>query len=206
LFFTLRNVFAQRQSLRQLQSVLRQYDTVFPDKGLLGTFIDNHDQARFLSLQPDVVLYQNALVYVLLSQGIPIVYYGTEQAFSGGSDPQNREPLWQATNGAYNTSAALFQFISQLNILRKQWKLWTVPQVERYADDTFYAFTRGSVLVLLTNVGANGTTIVRTISFLPYENGQNLCNVFNQLDCIQVANNVLHITLQHGESKVYLPK
>ena len=31
-------------------------------------------------------------------QGIPIVYYGTEQGYSGGNDPSNRESLWPNFN------------------------------------------------------------------------------------------------------------
>lgn len=99
LFFTLRNVFAQQQSMYQLQSMDKAY-SAFPDRGLLGTFLDNHDNARFLSIQPDQTLYKNGIVYVLYSTGIPIIYYGTEQGFNGGNDPNNREPLW--TSG-YNT-------------------------------------------------------------------------------------------------------
>ena len=54
----------------------------FPDVRLLGTFIDNHDNARFLNGQGDKNLYQNALTYVVMAQGIPIIYYGSEQAFA----------------------------------------------------------------------------------------------------------------------------
>ena len=48
---------------------------------ILGTFIDNHDQIRFLNQQTDLQLYKNAILYTLLSEGIPIIYYGTEQVF-----------------------------------------------------------------------------------------------------------------------------
>ena len=70
--------------------------------------MDNHDNARFLNVQSDYQLYKNALVYTLYSTGIPIVYYGTEQGFNGGTDPNNREPLWP-TN--YNNSTELYQVI-----------------------------------------------------------------------------------------------
>ena len=33
----------------------------------------------------------NAIVYTYMSYGIPMVYYGTEALFNGGSDPLNRE-------------------------------------------------------------------------------------------------------------------
>jgi len=46
--------------------------------------------------------------------GIPIVYYGLEQAFTGGPDPGNREALWPS--GYANTTAV--QVISKLNKIR----------------------------------------------------------------------------------------
>jgi alpha-amylase len=32
--------------------------------------------------------------FTLCSVGIPIIYYGSEQAFGGGNDPYNREIMW----------------------------------------------------------------------------------------------------------------
>lgn len=57
---------------------------------MLGSFLDNHDQSRFLSYQPDYTRYEAALTYLLMSQSVPIVYYGSEQGFSGTTDPANR--------------------------------------------------------------------------------------------------------------------
>jgi glycosidase len=34
------------------------------------------------------------LTYLLTSEGIPSLYYGVEQEFSGGNDPANRETFW----------------------------------------------------------------------------------------------------------------
>lgn len=39
----------------------------------------------------------------MTSDGIPTIYYGTEQKLSGGRDPANREDLWDTPdlfNGA----------------------------------------------------------------------------------------------------------
>ena len=63
---------------------LQAYNRSFKDVDLLGTFVDNHDNVRFLNMQSDTVLYRNALTYVLLSPGIPIVYYGSEQVCISG--------------------------------------------------------------------------------------------------------------------------
>ncbi len=44
-------------------------------------------------MNSDWTAYKNALSFVL-SSTIPIVYYGSEQGFNGGADPQCRESLW----------------------------------------------------------------------------------------------------------------
>ena len=67
---------------------------VAASKALIN-FIDNHDVERFLfSAKNDKDLLRNALVVLVLEEGIPCLYYGTEQDFSGGNDPANRENLW----------------------------------------------------------------------------------------------------------------
>jgi len=154
LFFTLRSVFANAQSMNQLQSMEQQYAAAFPDRSLLGTFVDNHDNARFLSIRNDYKAYECAILYVLYSSGIPIIYYGTEQGFHGGNDPNNREPLWTSQ---YNQQAPLYQFISTAVAHRKQAQVWLYPQVQRYSDDSFYAFSRGTTFVAMTNVGSSGS-------------------------------------------------
>ena len=40
---------------------------------------DNHDNPRFLNVNGDHALYMSALLYSMYSEGIPIVYYGSEQ-------------------------------------------------------------------------------------------------------------------------------
>ncbi len=90
------------------------------------------------------------------------------------ADPYNREELWP-TN--YPTNTDLYQFLQIAVAHRKQYQVWLYPQVQRYADDTFYAFTRGNTFVALTNVGSNGNTQPRTITYHPYANGVKLCNM-----------------------------
>jgi len=203
LYFTLTNVFARQQSMYQLQSVNQQYQQYFKDPSVIGTFLENHDNPRFLNIQSDVQLYKSGLTYTLMCQGIPIIYYGAEQGFNGGADPNNREPLWP-TN--YNTNSDLYQYIQKLINFRKTQKFQSLDQVQRYADDNFYAFTRGSsILVATTNVGTNGPTVTRTITYQPWTDGTKLCNLFYPTDCITVQNGSFQIVLLHGESKVFYP-
>lgn len=133
--------------------------------------------------QQDKTLYRNAILYVLMGQGIPIIYYGTEQGFSGGSDPQCREALWPT---AFNEGGSLYAFIGEVNKLRQQEQVWEAGQTQRYADDNFYAFTRGTTFVALTNVGSQGQQVTRKITYHPYSEGTTLCSTFNPSTCVTV--------------------
>ncbi len=83
--------------------------------------MDNHDVARFLFYatgKDDAAkrdLLRNALVLLMTEEGIPCLYYGTEQDFSGGNDPSNREVLW---NTGFPTNGETFQHFSKLARIR----------------------------------------------------------------------------------------
>lgn len=186
-----------------LQTTWQAYGSSFADLTVLGNFVDNHDNPRFLNERNDPIAYRNALAWVLLSEGIPIVYYGTESSFSGGNDPACREILWPT--GYTGNGTQLGAFITQLVAFRKAAAVWNYAQVQRYADDTFYAFTRGATFVAMTNVGTGGATQTRTITYQPYANGATLCNLFACADCVTVANGAFDVTLTGGEPKVYAP-
>jgi alpha-amylase len=172
----------------------------------LATFLDNHDNARFLNVRNDQVAYMAALTFTVMTRGIPIIYYGSEQGFDGGNDPDCREPLWPS---GYDTTTALFQHIKTVVGVRQANKLWSLDQTQRYADDTFYAFSRGQILVATTNVGSSGAQQVRTISYgagTTWPVGCVLSNVFYpSSDNITVAAAGFKVYLDSGESKIYTP-
>jgi len=200
LFYVLRNVFQSTQSMNQIQTYYQQI-TALSDQTVLGNFVDNHDNPRFLYQNTNVQGLKSALAFTLMADGIPIVYYGDEQEYGGGPDPGCREQLW--TN--MNTSSPVYQFIATIVQARKQNQIWNSPQIQRYSDDTFYAFTRGQVFVALTNDQSNQQ--VTDITYHPYSNGQVICNIFYPTqDCITVQNNQFTVYLNGGEVKVYLPK
>jgi alpha-amylase len=84
--------------------------------------------------------------------------------------------------------------------LRKSEKLWEKKQVQRYADNNFYAFTRDNILALFTNTN---DYLTRTITYHSYPEGTKLCNAFNMSECIYVKNNQINITIK-GDPKVYI--
>ena len=164
LFFPLRRVFQEKQSMNQLQDMINKEGS-FPDITLLGNFIDNHDNSRFLSKTDDYTLLINALTFVIFQEGIPIIYYGTEQGFAGGGDPQNRESLF----GHFDMNHILYKVISKINHfkLSQGSSVYNSAQIQRYSDDGLYAYTRGMVFVGVSNLGSGGQSS-HDITYHPY--------------------------------------
>jgi len=89
------------------------------------TFLDNHDQnARFRYTDPSDPAHYDGQVTLGLGclfalQGIPCVYYGTEQGLhgSGGGPEAAREALWGKAN-AFDVQQPFFQAIQQLTAAR----------------------------------------------------------------------------------------
>ncbi len=65
-----------------------------PPNQVLVNFIDNHDLPRFMFGKTDPAILRSALAFLMTWDGIPCVYYGTEQGFAGGVDPRNREDMF----------------------------------------------------------------------------------------------------------------
>ncbi|KAL2807891.1 glycoside hydrolase superfamily [Aspergillus granulosus] len=154
IYYPMNRFYQQQGSAQDIVDMHEQISSLFPDPSALGTFLDNHDNARWLSQKNDQTLLQNALAYVILARGIPIVYYGTEQGYTGGNDPANREDLWRSN---FNTEAALYQAISRLSAARlAAGGLAEDDHVHLYVAESAYAWSRagGKLIVLTSNSGS----------------------------------------------------
>jgi glycosidase len=115
---------------------------------VLVNFLDNHDVARFLFDKPSIPALHSALFYLFTWDGIPCIYYGTEQQLAGGNDPANRERLWET---GYNTGNETFQFIQRMIGVRKLYPplrrgtvviRWVTDHTGEEQDANLYAFER----------------------------------------------------------------
>lgn len=153
-YYPMNNFYQQKGSSQALVDMMNTVSNTFPDPSALGTFLDNHDNKRWLNVKNDQTLLKNALAYVILARGIPILYYGTEQGYAGGDDPANREDLWRS---GFNTNANLYQAIKKLTAARKSaGGLAADDHVHLYVADNAYAWSRagGNLIVLTTNAGS----------------------------------------------------
>ncbi|HTJ41695.1 MAG TPA: alpha-amylase family glycosyl hydrolase [Kofleriaceae bacterium] len=130
---------------------------------VLVNFLDNHDLPRFLfydtaGVSSTPVTEANlkaALFYNYTWDGIPCLYYGTEQLFHGGVDPKNREdmslgnpdagfPAWDQTNEAFLYVQALIKMRKDHVALRRGTVdiRWSTTQAGGRRDEGIFAFER----------------------------------------------------------------
>ncbi|GAB4306235.1 MAG: hypothetical protein Kow0090_21520 [Myxococcota bacterium] len=173
----------------------------------LVNFIDNHDIPRFLydaklnsNIGDKEAALRNALFFLLTIDGIPCIYYGTEQNFSGGNDPANREILWQS---GYDTTNKTFKHIKHLIELRKKYPAlsrgtisirWSSERsgLSMEQDAGIFAFERNyngeTLLVVMNTHDTKFSETAITVDGIHYEMqtsfpaGTTLVNVFEDDD------------------------
>jgi glycosidase len=119
LYFILEETIKGFLSPTLLRERYERFKTEYADHGEAGqyfvTFVDNHDQMsrpyrRFMHGNPFPEQAASAIGYLLTSQGVPCIYYGTEQGFDGGGDHDSyvRECMFGGNWGAFDTTGAHF--------------------------------------------------------------------------------------------------
>ena len=185
LYYTIKSSFCG--SFRNLEGYLFNTRSAFPAPEYMATFVENHDNPRWLHDCGDRAKFTNAVIFSLVWEGIPVFYYAGEQYYAGGADPNNREPLWDN----YNTKSTLYQLLGKANALRKKVQIWNYGITQRYANDNFYAFTRGNVLACFTNVQSSQYTI----TYHDFKDGDKLCNALYDGDCVTVSGGAININM-----------
>lgn len=220
-FFNAREVFAYDNSFQQIKNVLDQ-DWRYKNTLRLLPFLDNHDRDRFLALADDNYRrLRLALTFLFTARGIPVVYYGTEQAYYGGGVPTewqgiannyNREPLRD-----YNENHVVYKHIQRLSQLRKDYPaLRRGTQREMWIEPNVYAYSRRvdstgvEVITAMTNSWDPQTRTIplRTESTIAV--GTVLTNLLNTSDTVTVQSDgttgkQITVSLGGKEAKLYAP-
>lgn len=147
-------------NMTEFTSRLKAVQEGFVDTTVLGNFLESHDVPRWRNQTVDPRLGYNAQVAQFLLEGIPVVYYGSEQDFAGNMDPTNREALWPSN---YENTTT-YQQIARLNQIRTAIIEHNLEfngesflnAKSQIIDSTDYdvAIRRGPVLFSITNRGS----------------------------------------------------
>jgi len=154
------------------------------DVTVLGNFLENQDVPRWHNLSVDPQSLYNAMVFNFMTDGIPVVYYGQEQLFSGGSDPMNREPLWPS--GYKNTTA--YQIITALNKFRNYMihssPDWLMSPSEIISTSHIgISVLKGNVVSVMTTIGSPPQNVSMGV-YTPFSHNMALTDI---LSCTQLV-------------------
>lgn len=166
----------------------------------LVTFLDNHDNPRFLSsslANNRIARLHSALVYQLTSYGVPCIYYGTEQYFNGGGDPYCREDMFDgqfefgpSVGNNFDQTSFAYRLVRKLNQMRRAYSALRRGNLvvrEAHSSPGIFAYSRidGSqeVLVAVNTSDSSQTGEVWQTSFAP---GTILVNLLNPSQTLTV--------------------
>ena len=186
--FSSNDVFVYNQPTSRLTdryNLLGNYDPTVRDR--LVTFLDNHDNPRFLAFEKasqDTTKLRVALDWILTSVEIPCLYYGTEQMFDGGGDPYCREDMWDgqwdygpSEGDNFNRTHPLYLRVMRLNNWRRLVPALTTGAQTLLQHDTgapgLYVYRRGTGSTAAI-VALNTASTSRTTSFLATTFGANV--------------------------------
>jgi formylglycine-generating enzyme required for sulfatase activity/glycosidase len=174
------------------------YDASALDSLVLN--IDNHDNPRFLAATGSTpARLELALAFLYTSRGIPSLYYGTEQDFNGGSDPANREDMFDglyeqgpSLGDNFNMASPRFKLVARLNNLRRLYpSLRTGTHTNLWANFSgpgLLAYARrlgNEEAFVVINTSTSAQTIGARATIHPA--GTVLVNAMNPLETVTVA-------------------
>ncbi|TAL05522.1 MAG: hypothetical protein EPO07_03395, partial [Verrucomicrobia bacterium] len=224
LYFRVNSVFATASgNTKQIEdrygAIAGNYDTNAQMR--LVTFLDNHDQARFLSsgnANNNTSRLNVALVFLYTSRGVPCLYYGTEQAFNGGNDPNDREDMFDgqfeqgpSLGDNFNLTHPQFQLVAKLNNFRRLYApLQTGSHVNKWSDPDspgLFAYARRlgtqEVFVVFNTAGSTQTLTNRSTIFTA---GTKILNLFdtNEVLTVTATPEIPPITVPATSAKIFV--
>jgi len=224
LYFTVNSVFATatghtKQIEDHYNTIASNYDPAASMR--LVTFLDNHDQPRFLSTgnaDNNIGRLQVALAFLYTARGVPCLYYGTEQAFNGGGDPNDREDMFDgqfeqgpSVGDNFNMTHPLFQWVARLNNFRRLYPaLQTGAHINQWNDPGgpgLFAYARRlggqEVFVLFNTSSATQTLTNRPTLYSP---GTQLINLLdtNENVTVTVSSQTPPIPVPSTTAKIFI--
>jgi glycosidase len=219
-FFNARDTLSTDSSMNALSNLFSQ-DYKYSNPNRIETFIDNHDRARFLARSGDnYQRLRNALTLLLTARGVPVIYYGTEQADNGNMNG-NEIPIANKDNrknlSSFSQTSTMYNWIQRLTSMKANYPaLRTGTQREMWTDDNVYAFSRrvdttgAEAITVLSNSWNNQTRTIPIRAESTLTVGTTLTNLLNTSQTVVVQSGgvtgkQITVSLGEHESKVFTP-
>jgi glycosidase len=211
-------VFTNKAPLRALRDELK-YDALYPDPLRLTTFANNHDTARFMSLEGATL--EGAMLHVAFTlsvRGIPQLYYGEEIAMEGKDDPDNRRDFPGGFPGdARNAFDASGRTPQQQKIhdwtrgwirLRAEHSaLRTGNLIDLFYDDDTYVFARqdkNETVIVVFNRADKERKITVSMRSIGLTDGAEVSPVIGTSGGSRIANSQAILTLAKTSASAFV--
>ncbi|BDR52287.1 putative cyclomaltodextrin glucanotransferase [Bombiscardovia nodaiensis] len=171
----LRSVFAYGAPMSQLDEAVARQQSSYHWSNQLVNFVDGHDVSRFLSLNNNTNLFDEATVTNMTVPGIPSVYYGDEQyshddstnpSLQVGGDPYNRQMM-----PCFDENTRNFKIVKSLADLRRaNPALRYGSSTTRWINDDVYVYERsfyGNTVLVAVNKGTAAYSLDGLLTKLP---------------------------------------
>ncbi|OJV57361.1 MAG: alpha-amylase [Cellulomonas sp. 73-145] len=219
-FFTARDAIAGDGDLNNLSNLFAQ-DYKYVNANRLETFLDNHDRARFLARAGDnYQRLREGLTFLMTSRGVPVIYYGTEQADNGNMNA-NEVPIANKDNrkdlSSFSETGSIYVHIKRLNEIKKAYpSLQVGTQREMWKDTNVYAFSRrvdSTGAETISAISDSWDAQTRTIPLRAESTiavGTVLTNLMNTNESVTVQSGgvtgkQITVTLGEHDAKVFAP-
>jgi glycosidase len=176
--FTLRNVFARGNSIRDVPQMLAR-DHLYPNPDALVTLLGLHDVNRFMN-EPGATSAGLKLAYTFLltARGTPLIYYGDEIALPGGNDPDNRRDFpggWREdprnafdASGRTDVEQSVWSHVQTLLKVRAERADLRTGHIENLSvGDQAWVYRRGRTVVAINNGTAPATVTLPAMTLGP---------------------------------------
>jgi glycosidase len=223
LYFLVNSVFATasgntKQIEDRYNAIAANYDRAAQMR--LVTFLDNHDQPRFLSTSGATAARLNvALAFLYTAHGVPCLYYGTEQAFNGTTDPNDREDMFDgqfeqgpSLGDNFNMTHPQFLMVAKLNNFRRLYPALQigshVSQWSEPAGPGLFAYARRlggtqEVFVVFNTSASTQTLSNRSTIFAPRTKILNLFDT-NEVLTVTATAEIPPITVPGTTAKIFV--
>ncbi|KAK4188342.1 family 13 putative glycoside hydrolase [Podospora australis] len=211
-YWILRAFSSTSGSISELVTGLNTLKGVAKDLSLYGSFLENHDVERFASITKDMALAKNGIAFMMLKDGIPIIYQGQEHHYVGTGTPNNREAVWHS---GYTTNSELYKWIAKLNQIRSRAivedsNYLTYNAHVIYSDSRTIAMRKGhtgsQIIGIYTNAGSSSSvSVTLSSSATAFTAGQSVVDVMSCDKFTVSSSGTVTVTLGNGLPRVLYP-
>jgi glycosidase len=216
-YFAIRRAFAQGNALRDV-AAMTGHDYLYPNAGLLVTFLGLHDVPRFMNeTSATAEGLKLAFTYLMTARGIPMIYYGDEIGMRGGGDPDNRRDFpggWKddarnafSAAGRTPEEMAIWNHLRRLTQLRGELEpLRRGAMINLCVSEQGYGYARtgsgGPVMVLINNAN-EAADVECNVAPLVLADGARLEDVMGSAPELRVTGGVVRARLAGRAAGVY---